>query len=150
MTLLDKNEKAWKQRNKALLKQLYSITIDNNIITAETEKQEKIFGIQTTDRVWYLNSRLDPEAAARCYAKRYPPRIYETYFVFGLSDGRHIRELLGQCDDTNHVIVYEPNASFFYLVNCVMDLSDLIADDRLQICVPGVTAGIETIMRFTI
>lgn len=150
MTLLDKNEKAWKQRNKALLKQLYSITIDNNIITAETEKQEKIFGIQTTDRVWYLNSRLDPEAAARCYAKRYPPRIYETYFVFGLSDGRHIRELLGQCDDTNHVIVYEPNASFFYLVNCVMDLSDLIADDRLQICVPGVTADIETIMRFTL
>ena len=114
MTLLDKNEKAWKQRNKALLKQLYSITIDNNIITAETEKQEKIFGIQTTNRVWYLNSRLDPEAAARCDAKRYPPRIYETYFVFGLSDGRHIRELLGQCDDTNHVIVYEPNASFFY------------------------------------
>ena len=52
MTLLDKNEKAWKQRNKALLEQLYSITIDNNIITAETEKQEKIFGIQTTDRVW--------------------------------------------------------------------------------------------------
>ena len=150
MTLLDKNEKAWKQRNKALLEQLYSITIDNNIITAETEKQEKIFGIQTTDRVWYLNSRLDPEAAARCYAKRYPPRIYETYFVFGLSDGRHIRELLGQCDDTNHVIVYEPNASFFYLVNCVMDLSDLIADDRLQICVPGVTADIETIMRFTL
>ena len=150
MTLLDKNEKAWKQRNKALLEQLYSITIDNNIITAETEKQEKIFGIQTTNRVWYLNSRLDPEAAASCYAKRYPPRIYETYFVFGLSDGRHIRELLGQCDDTNHVIVYEPNASFFYLVNCVMDLSDLIADDRLQICVPGVTADIETIMRFTL
>ena len=55
MTLLDKNEKAWKQRNKALLEQLYSITIDNNIITAETEKQEKIFGIQTTDRVWYLS-----------------------------------------------------------------------------------------------
>ena len=55
MTLLDKNEKAWKQRNKALLKQLYSITIDNNIITAETEKQEKIFGIQPTDRVWYLS-----------------------------------------------------------------------------------------------
>lgn len=27
MTLLDKNEKAWKQRNKALLEQLYSITI---------------------------------------------------------------------------------------------------------------------------
>ena len=31
-----------------------------------------------------------------------------------------------------------------------MDLSDLIADDRLQICVPGVTADIETIMRFTL
>ena len=58
MTLLDKNEKAWKQRNKALLEQLYSITIDNNIITAETEKQEKIFGIQTTDRVWYLSGRM--------------------------------------------------------------------------------------------
>ena len=68
MTLLDKNEKAWKQRNKALLEQLYSITIDNNIITAETEKQEKIFGIQMTNRVWYLNSRLDPEAAAGCKA----------------------------------------------------------------------------------
>ena len=36
------------------------------------------------------------------------------------------------------------------MVNCVMDLSDLIADDRLQICVPGVTADIETIMRFTL
>lgn len=35
-------------------------------------------------------------------------------------------------------------------MNCVMDLSDLIADDRLQICVPGVTADIETIMRFTL
>ena len=78
MTLLDKNEKAWKQRNKALLEHLYSITIDNNIIMAETCKQEKIYGIQTTNRVWYLNSRLDPEAAASSYAKRYPPRIYAT------------------------------------------------------------------------
>ena len=43
MTLLDKNEKAWKQRNKALLKQLYSITIDNNIITADREAGEDLW-----------------------------------------------------------------------------------------------------------
>ena len=109
--------KAWKIRE---IKRFWNSFIlqrsDNNIVTAETEKQEKIcWNSDNGQGLVFKQQTGSGSEAAECYAKRYPPRIYETYFVFGLSDGRRVRELLGQCDDTNHVIVYEPNASFLFI-----------------------------------
>lgn len=138
------------KQNIAMVEKLNSLEIDGAVAVEHVKNGTSVLTIQHDGRKWFLNSRLDPQMAAELYVQRYPIRKFGTYFIFGLSDGRHIREFLKQCDDTNHVIVCEPSAAVFCAACANFELADILADERLSLCVPGITDDVETIMRYTL
>lgn len=150
MEWLISNFEELEKQKIAKVEKLNSLEIDEAVTVEHAKNDTSVLTIQVNGRKWFLNSRLDPQMAARLYVQRYPIRKFGTYFIFGLSDGRHIREFLKQCDETNHVIVYEPDAAIFRTACDNFDLTDIFADERFRLCVPEVTDDVETIMRYTL
>lgn len=125
---------------------LASVEINEGFQVEETKSGAEIMVLQKEGRAWRLNSRIDPLEAAEVYAKRYTIRPFGTYFIFGLSDGRHLREILKKCDKTNHIIICEPNAGGLKFICENFDLTDIIADKRVRIYSKEVTDSIDSIM----
>lgn len=101
-----------------------------------TRKGEAIPVIRHNERAWYLNSRYDAAHAAKILGERYrEKKPYFVYYVFGFSDGRAIRELLSHMDDTNQMLIYEPNIDVFLSVMSQEDYEDIIADERVFLLV---------------
>lgn len=138
------------KKNVAMLEKLNSLKIEEAVTIECAQNGVLVPSIQYNGRKWFLNSRLDPQMAAELYVQRYPVRKFGTYFIFGLSDGRHIREFLKKCDKTNHVIVCEPSASVFSTVCSKFEMADILEDERFRLCIPGITDDVETIMRYTL
>ena len=131
MELFEKNLIAIEQRYPLLAEKIRKIEIDKvadraGIETAANGMQ--IPWVKGNNRVRYLNSRQDPQMAAELYAKRYQIRDYGIYFIFGFSDGRCVQEILKNCNDTNLVVICEPDFELF-VVNChYFDFSDIVVD----------------------
>lgn len=63
---------------------------------------------------WRMNSVHDPDRAAKFFAERYKDlRDYAVICVFGLSDGRVLNQLLKYCNDTQIILIYEPDTDIF-------------------------------------
>ena len=54
--------------------------------------------------------------------------------MFGFSYGKAVRELLKKCDDTNMIVVCEPDIELFVLSSHYFDFCDLIQDKRIFLC----------------
>ncbi|MCI5620231.1 MAG: DUF115 domain-containing protein [Lachnospiraceae bacterium] len=92
--------------------------------------------VETSQGVWQLNGRYNPEQAALVYANRYQKlQSYESIVVFGLSDGRALRQMLSYGDETNFWIVYEPSREWFYLAIKEFDLSDIFFHEQVYLVV---------------
>ena len=105
MEILEKNKRALERVMPKFLEQRPVAAGVKNVFLEMAEDGKQILGIERENRKWYLNSRYDTAFAAAVYAGRYQIRTYGTYFVFGFSDGRHVREFLKKCDDTNHIVI---------------------------------------------
>lgn len=111
---------------------------------------EKYPVAESEQGVWQLNSRYNPEQAAQTYAKRYEKiRPYESIVVFGLSDGRALRQMLSYGDETNFWIVYEPSRDFFERLLGEIDLSDIFLHKHLYLLVES-AEEIKNILESTI
>lgn len=113
------------------IKTINSEKKNTNIYVKETPNNKKVLHIMRENRDWRLNSDRDPDYAAEVYAERYPVRLYGIYFIFGFSDGRCVRELLRRCDDTNMLIICEPDMELFSAACHYWDIQDLIRDERV-------------------
>ncbi len=82
-------------------------------------------------RRWNLNSRYDSQMAAEIYADRYNIQLYVTYFLFGFSDGKCIRELAKKCDETNLIVVCIPDLTDFIVACHYYDLQDIFENERI-------------------
>lgn len=101
-------------------------------MTVANHKGEIIPVVYSQGRTWYLNSRYDAAAAAELFAERYRQvRPYFVYYVFGFSDGRAIRAMLSHMDDSNLLLIYEPNKELFLSVMSRECYEDIILDDRV-------------------
>lgn len=101
-----------------------------------SRKNEAVPVIHHNGRVWYLNSRYDAARAAKILGERYcEKKSYFVYYVFGFSDGRAVRELLSYMDDTNQMLIYEPNIDVFLSVMSQEDYEDIISDERVFLLV---------------
>lgn len=98
-------------------------------------------------RAWRLNSMQNPQEAAEIYADRYQIRLYGIYFVFGFSDGRCVRELLNKCDDTNLIVVCEPDLELFAMVCHQFDICDLVEEKRVLFYLAEIGVDVEVILR---
>lgn len=107
---------------------------------------EKILAVENEGHIWGLNSAYNPNLAARLYAERYDEKKpFWIYFVFGMSDGRHIREMLTHMDETNRLIIFEPDEEIYCKSMENFDFTDLIENRRVDIYV-GKMEDIERIV----
>ena len=104
--------------------------------TKQAQSGHTILSLQRENKIWNMNSRLDPQIAAELYAQRYNIRLYGVYFVFGFSDGRCVRELWKKCDDTNLLVICEPNLKVFAAACHTIDLEDLLDNSRIILYFP--------------
>ena len=150
MKLLEENNKALEVNYPECMEKLQQVTTAEHIHIYPAENGDKIIGIEKDQHLWYLNSRLDPDYAADVFADRYQTRIFGTYFIFGLSDGKHIRKILEKCDNTNQLIVYEPDIQLFYQACCQFPLKDLLESEKIIFYVPNLIGSIEKIVSKTV
>lgn len=136
MGLLAENKKILEEKYTVLLDELNETVIDSSMEIVESLDGKKIVKITKDNHEWYLNSKNYPEEAADIFAKRYSPRIYGQYYVFGFSDGRCIRKMIEEFDETNRMVIYEPDIRIFKLVLENIDISDILSDDRVVVCIP--------------
>ena len=133
MDLFEKNMSALEKKNKEYADEIRKITIDkisDRIVVSEASNGMQIVSVQEKGHLWNLNSRFDPELAAELYWERYEIPLYGIYFLYGCADGRHLKQCLEKCDDTNRVIICEPDMEAFSAVCHFLDLTGLFKDDR--------------------
>ena len=139
MNLFEKNMESFEKRYPLVAEKIKEIDI-NNIKDLVQEKQTQsghtILSIKREKEIWDMNSRLDPQIAAELYARRYNIRLYGVYFVFGFSDGRCVRELWKKCDDTNLLVICEPNLKVFAAACRSIDLQDLLENPKIILYFP--------------
>jgi hypothetical protein len=150
MEILEQNRKALAGKLPELLPILDEYRISEEISVQSARDGENIIAVQQEGRCWHLNSTIDTAYAAKVYTERYHIRSFATYFIFGISDGRHIREFLRKCNDTNHIIIGEPSLDIFARACENFDLSDILSNESVQIYIPDITASLETIMKLTL
>lgn len=129
--LFEINMAVLEKRSHFIAEKIRKIEIDGTIMSENAQNGMEILCINDRGRKWCLNSSWNPIAASEFFAKRYSIRLYGVYFVFGFSDGRYIRELLKKCDDTNLLVVCEPNLKIFAKACSQFDLQDLLQEDRI-------------------
>ena len=144
--MYENNMAAWRERygEAAALKidQLCKEEKQEHVNIAVADNGSKVLEVVLPERKWCLNSIYAPEHAAEIYAKRYENvKSFWVYFVFGISDGRHVRELLNQLDHTNKLFVYEPDKEIFKASMENFSLEDIIEDSRVHICVDNVSSA---------
>lgn len=140
MLINEENLAAWKEKygvqGALKIDELRENKDGSRICTVMSKDGKEIIEVNDGNRYWHLNSRYEPEYAARIYAERYKhAKSFWVYFVFGISDGKHIRELLKQLDETNKVFIYEPDASIFTVSMEYFPLQDIISDPRVYISI---------------
>lgn len=134
----EKNIKALAGKNEVLADKIRQMITENqtgHVQTKELENGRKILTVARDGYVWHLNSRLDPEGAANLYAERYEIKPFYKYFIFGLSDGLAVRKFLDKCDESNAVIICEPDAAIMAEAFQQYDFEDLILDKRVWFCI---------------
>lgn len=134
----EKNVRALAYKNKQLAEEMKSLILqnaDSRVHAVEVSDSRKILTLERDGYTWRLNSGLDPEGAAGLYAERYTVKPFYRYFIFGFSDGLAVRKLLERCDDTNLLIICEPDKEILAEALRQYDLEDLISDHRVWPCI---------------
>lgn len=139
MDLFKKNMESFEKRYSLVAEKIKEIDINNIkklVQTKQAQSGHTILSLQRENKIWNMNSRLNPQMAAELYAQRYNIRLYGVYFVFGFSDGRCVRELWKKCDDTNLLVICEPNLKLFATACHSIDLQDLLENQRIILYFP--------------
>ena len=130
MNIFEKNVATIEKKYTLLAEKIREIDIDtptNRIGIEIAASGMQIPWVRSENRIWRLNSRQDPQKASEIYADRYQIRMNGIYFIFGFSDGRSVREFLKKCDNTNLIVICEPDIELFAM-NChFFDISDLVS-----------------------
>ncbi len=149
MEIWKKNLSALAERNKCLADKLEQIILqgDSSEVSIKvTDSGEKVLEIVKDGYIWGLNSRLDPKGAAAIYARRYKIKPFDRYFIFGFSDGLAVRNLLRQCDKSNVLLIYEPNANILAEAIKQYDLEEIFSDNRIWIGIPEIWEEMQQIL----
>lgn len=105
-------------------------TCDNN---------QKIICYLRNGRKWRLNSIYDPDHAAELYAERYGKiRDFAPVCIFGLSDGKAVRRILENCNETQPVFIYEPDQEIFVTAMEHFPLNDIFERKQITLVVGGI------------
>lgn len=144
MSILEKNEEILKNIHTEFYDKYLEAkhTIQTDCIIEELEDGEKIICRIWEGHEWRLNSAYDPNRAANLYADRYGKWCdFAVLCIFGLSDGKAVRELLKNCNETQSVIIYEPDAGVFLTALEWFPLEDIFCRQGLKLVVEGINGS---------
>lgn len=150
MEIFEANLLELEKKYPYLTAKIKAINIDKIAEKVSVEKAANEMSILTVEkdgRKWRLNSKWNPQTASEIYGERYAARLYQIYFVFGFSDGRCVRQLLKKCDDTNYIVVCEPDLEIFYMACCEFELQDLIREKRILFYLPEIEIDTDRMLR---
>lgn len=114
----------------------------DNVKVDLSAENEKIVCVCQRDRWWYLNSRYSALEAAKLWAAQCSGLHYKSIvFLCGISNGAYLNELLKHLGKENKVVVYEPDPELFGQVIREIDLSKMVADERIMFFVEQMNMG---------
>lgn len=108
--------------------------------TEEVETGVYIPVLQWQDHIWTLNSRYNPENAAKVWTQQFTESVKNDssiVIVFGLGDGKAILELSKKKPDTG-IIVYEPCQEIFWEVIGYPEVAEVICRNNVCVLVEGI------------
>lgn len=142
MSVKERNEAALAKRFQEKYFKKYQKLQQEEIGNCSVEvcdNNQKILCCLHEGRKWRLNSIYDPDGAAKLYVAHYEGmRDFALICVFGMSDGRALRELLEQCNGTQTIIVYEPDVEVFLTAMREFALEDIIENEKIYLLVEGI------------
>lgn len=127
------------QEAKELLSEEYLIdrSVENNIEPTLYQLESTMNGsltVKKSKKNIYIHSINNPVRDAKLFAMEYMEQKYETYVVWGIGLGYHIKALLDM--EALNVIVIEPDINMIYLALMNIEFDEL-SDGRLKIIHDG-------------
>ena len=98
--------------------------------------------LQAGENIVQLDSLYDMGPVLDLWYKTMPKLpMYAKVFLFGFGNGCMVRKLLGSIDDSNKVIVYEPDFTVLHYVMEHFDITDIFSDKRFDLIVRSTAEG---------
>lgn len=98
--------------------------------------------LQAGENIVQLDSLYDMGPVLDLWYKTMPKLpMYAKVFLFGFGNGCMVRKLLGSIDDSNKVIVYEPDFTVLHYVMEHFDITDIFSDERFDLIVRSAAEG---------
>lgn len=139
--VLRKNEAALQQKWKDQYENYKNLYIQDSqrCSLKQAGDQMPVLQVVSQDHIYRLNSMNDTKAASECYARRYGKiQDYAGICIYGLADGRIVRELLKNCNGTQEILIYEPDAEVFAQAMHHCRLDDIIREEKVRLVVDGI------------
>ena len=140
MNILEQNEQALYRLGKAFVLRYQSLKecgVTYCFVT-ETVNHQKIMCHQRDGYNWRFNSIYEPELAAKKYVVNHSRfKDYAIICVFGISDGRVIRQLCENCNGTQSLVIYEPDHENFIVAMEHFPLEDILEKEWVHLIVEG-------------
>ena len=112
----------------------YTVAVQNAV------NQDRILTIDREGQIWLLNSVYDPKKAAREWAEQYNNseiNDYGIFLIFGIGDGRAIRELL-TLKPHCLFLIYEPSLDIFLRSIEMQNVSEILVAEQVCAVVKGI------------
>lgn len=141
MNILEQNEQALHRLGEKFVLRYQSVKERGaaHCFVTETVNHQEIICQQRNGYNWRFNSIYEPELAAEKYAmNRGRFSDYAIICVFGISDGRVIRRLCGNCNGTQKLIIYEPDHENFIVAMEHFPLEDILEKEWVHLIVEGI------------
>lgn len=101
-----------------------------------------VAGVYYNNRKRYFNSIIDPVKAAKVWNSQFTEDKFGLiYYIFGLSNGEYVRQLMSITDSSNMILVYEPSKELFDSVIDSIDIHDILEDERVTVIVEGINSN---------
>ena len=140
MNILERNEQALHRLGETFVIRYQSVKECGFVhcFVTETMNHQKIICQQRDGYNWRLNSIYEPDLAAEKYAmNRSGFKNYAVICVFGISDGRVIRQLCENCNGTQSLVIYEPDHENFMMAMEHFPLEDILEKEWVHLIVEG-------------
>lgn len=134
------------EKNMESLKKTY-IDIYNGIegyveegyaVLDKSVHDEDIIAVKKDNRLYYLNSRYNDDEHTDTWIEQYRNVNYQAVFIiFGLSNFVHVKKLLEISNNTNLILLYEPDKEIFKKGIQIADISEIIESGHVILCVKG-------------
>lgn len=140
MTIYEKNLENLKEYYSVIFSEILKHNDSDSVIIEESVNKEIIVSVKDDKgKEYYLNSRYnDSEMVKQWIEQQEKIKYQEILVVFGLSNFNAVRKMLENIDETNLVLLYEPDAEIFKKIINYVDITDILANGNVMLCVESV------------